>query len=155
MTVCSKLVHSVVHRLVFHLIIFFENAFHNAVHNEPITRMLYIKFICCIHLRIWRSKWVNLSQHPAQSLHYFGHTSLVSLVFKPFCCYFRRIQNLKLRYPVLFASWDEMVSLAMYLETVWSIFRWRFNLHARRWERHCCYIFVYVLCSYLLCVYPL
>jgi hypothetical protein len=65
---------------------FFENEFHNEIHNEPVT---------CIYLGIRRSIWANLSQNTARSLHYFGRTSLVSLVFKPFYCYLRRIQNIK------------------------------------------------------------
>jgi hypothetical protein len=56
-----------------------------------IYSFILVYFILYEHSFIWPSKWADLSQHLVKSLHYFCHTHLIWLVFKPFYCCFSRI----------------------------------------------------------------
>jgi hypothetical protein len=101
-----------------------------------------------MHSFVWLSKWISLLQHRVQSLHYFSHTPLVWLVFNLFCCCFSRIENVK-------SYSDVLAHLAMYMETVWAISRWWFNL-CTHWSNAIAELYLFIHSLYLLasCVFP-
>jgi hypothetical protein len=55
--------------------------------------LIHIRSCNWMHSFTWLSRYVDLSQHLVQSLHYFGHTPSVWLLVKPLCCCFCRIEN--------------------------------------------------------------
>jgi hypothetical protein len=89
---------------------------------------------------------------------YLGHTpGLIGfqaflLLLIVYCCFFSRVKNIKLRaYLPSLDIEDQVINLTMYLEAVWTISSWRFNLRGC-WYKCCHRVELVYMFSVVTCV---